>query len=320
MSSNPCPICKLDTIESSNTVEENLRIRLVCEHCGTFEVAEDISPVLSHFEARGLAIRPLVSYIIRRKESRTDFPLVTRDLIESIAVNGVLPTPKEQSENLILFLGKEALGPGEGPLISYRKDGAIFGVKTSSGIDFIISALTERKLITSESIKDHQSDYKVTLTYDGWELYESLKRGLISGTKAFMAMVYEKEETDKMFNDYFRNAVAKTGFTLERLDDKPRAGLIDDRLRVDIQTSRFIIADLTYNNNGAYWEAGYAEGLGKPVIYTCEKSHFKDKKKGTHFDTNHHLTVIWEIDKPDDAVKKLKATIRATIPEAKMSD
>ena len=58
----------------------------------------------------------------------------------------------------------------------------------------------------------------------------------------------------------------------------PKAGLIDDRLRVEIRTSRFLIADLTHENAGAYWEAGFAEGLGKPVIYTCEKSKFDTAK------------------------------------------
>ena len=50
--------------------------------------------------------------------------------------------------------------------------------------------------------------------------------------------------------------------------------MIDDRLRVEIQSARFLIADLTHENRGAFWEAGYAEGLGKPVIYTCEESVF----------------------------------------------
>jgi nucleoside 2-deoxyribosyltransferase len=115
--------------------------------------------------------------------------------------------------------------------------------------------------------------------------------------------------------------VAATGFDLKRLDEGQPAGLIDDRLRVEIRQCRFLIADLTNENRGAYWEAGFAEGLGKPVIYTCRKDVFEDKAKGTHFDTNHHLTVTWELDKLDDAVGRLKATIRATLPdEAKFSD
>ena len=103
------------------------------------------------------------------------------------------------------------------------------------------------------------------------------------------------------------------------MDDEPRAGLIDDKLRVEIQASDFIIADLTHDNLGAYWEAGYAEGLGKPVIYTCEKEKFETEK--THFDTNHHLTIIWDKDAPESAGENLKATIRATLPQlAKQED
>jgi len=72
---------------------------------------------------------------------------------------------------------------------------------------------------------------------------------------------------------------------------------------------------------GAYWEAGYAEGLGKHVIYTCKKTVFKDEKKKPHFDTNHHLTVLWDSDCPKEAAARVKNTIRATLPgEAKMSD
>jgi nucleoside 2-deoxyribosyltransferase len=103
------------------------------------------------------------------------------------------------------------------------------------------------------------------------------------------------------------------------LIDNPKAGLIDNRLRVEILTSRFLIADLTHGNAGAYWEAGYAEGLGKPVIYTCEERIFEGK--GTHFDTNHHYTVRWRKDKFKETADDLKATIRATLPaEAKLED
>ena len=95
--------------------------------------------------------------------------------------------------------------------------------------------------------------------------------------------------------------------------------MIDDRLRVEIQSSDFIVADLTHDNLGAYWEAGYAEGLRKPVIYTCEKEKFEKEK--THFDTNHHLTIIWDKTDPLKAGESLKATIRATLPElAKQED
>jgi nucleoside 2-deoxyribosyltransferase len=36
---------------------------------------------------------------------------------------------------------------------------------------------------------------------------------------------------------------------------------------------------LTNSNNRAYFEAGFAEGLGKPVIYICEEETYKEHEK-----------------------------------------
>lgn len=127
-------------------------------------------------------------------------------------------------------------------------------------------------------------------------------------------MQYGDSTLDTIVNDHFRPAVAETGFILRRLDDEQPAGLIDDRLRLEIQSSHFLIVDLSHDNRGAYWEGGYAEGLGKPVISTCTESVFE--KTPSHFDTNHHLHVLWNPADIEPALKKLKATIRATIPEA----
>jgi nucleoside 2-deoxyribosyltransferase len=117
--------------------------------------------------------------------------------------------------------------------------------------------------------------------------------------------------------------VKDTGFQLYRLDDKPEAGLIDARLRNEIRNCRFLIADLSHGNSGSYWEAGYAEGLGKPVIYTCKKSVFEGKVADIarpHFDTNHHLTLLWEQADPQSAASRLKETIRLSIPEARQAN
>jgi hypothetical protein len=108
---------------------------------------------------------------------------------------------------------------------------------------------------------------------------------------------------------------------LNVLTDRQPAGLIDDQLRVALRRSRFVIADLTHGNNGAYWEAGFAEGLGRPVIYTCREKEWEDGNQKTHFDTNHLVTVIWDPQRPNDAAERLTAIIRATLPdEAKLDD
>jgi nucleoside 2-deoxyribosyltransferase len=138
-----------------------------------------------------------------------------------------------------------------------------------------------------------------------------------------MAMKYGDAELNALVAKHFAPEVRKTGFDLRRLDQSQPAGLIDDQLRVLIRTSRFLVCDLTHVNRGAYWEAGFAEALGRPVIYTCRKDVFEDRKHEhhPHFDTNHMVTVIWDPGDPAKAASRLKHTVRATLPsEAQLSD
>jgi hypothetical protein len=182
----------------------------------------------------------------------------------------------------------------------------------------LIQELAQSGLLNPTDVT--QYDDQLSLTFKGWTRHGELKRQPIDGRTAFMAMPFNDALLDRVFAN-FRQAVEQTGFDLRRLDDHPKAGSIDDRLRVEIRNSRFLIAELTGANPGAYWEAGFAEGLSKPVIYSCQKAHFDDPKRRPHFDTNHHLTVVWDEDALALAVEQLKATIRETLPsEAKQQD
>ena len=125
-------------------------------------------------------------------------------------------------------------------------------------------------------------------------------------------MDYKNEDLMNIYRDHLRPAVGETGYELRILRDVLQAGVIDNQLRIEIIKSRFLLVDLSDDNNGAYWEAGFAEGLGRPVIYLCEKNKFDAEKP--HFDTNHCTTVIYEKNKIDEAMVELKATIRATLP------
>ena len=156
---------------------------------------------------------------------------------------------------------------------------------------------------------------QVNLTLDGWEQYEAEKRGGFDGNYGFIAMQFGEAELDDFVRDVIKPAVKNaTGCDLVSLSDVATAGVIDNLLRVKIRDAKFVIADLTHDNRGAYWEAGYAEGMGKPVIYICEKTQF-DKKK-THFDTNHCTTVPWSRDDDGGFRERLTATLRRSLDQS----
>ena len=75
-----------------------------------------------------------------------------------------------------------------------------------------------------------------------------------------------------------------------RIDAKEHINGISDEILAEIRRSRFLVADYTLTNNGVYFEAGVAVGLGIPVIGTCRADHL-DK---LHFDIKHINTLKWE--------------------------
>ena len=154
--------------------------------------------------------------------------------------------------------------------------------------------------------------FRYGLTLQGWEHYDARKRGHFAGRFGFVAMQFEDPILDPLIRKTVKPALQdKLNYDLIDMRDVAQAGLIDDLMRARIRDAAFVLSDLTHDNSGAYWEAGYAEGLAKPVIYLCEKAKFEKQK--THFDTNHCTTVLWSADDPDPFTQQLIATLRNSL-------
>ena len=308
-----CPVC--DQGDVSRETHPDDREFFSCQRCGDYFLLSGAGTKIPD----NVETRTRLSYGIHRMQRDDNSPEIDTVLIDRL-MGQPLPTLRDQTNNLILWVGDNVV-PGEPEWVKAETHQSVVGATTPRGFGFVLEYLMDQGLLKGIQAASLNAPLtaEVELSFDGWQYYEELKRGAISSRKAFMAMKFGDEVLDGIVDEVFRPAVCATGFKLHKLDDAPKAGLIDDRLRVEIQLSRFLIADLTHDNLGAYWEAGYAEGLGKPVIYTCEKKRFEEKK--THFDTNHHLTVRWGEEDPAAAGEELKATIRATLPaEAKLAD
>lgn len=131
-------------------------------------------------------------------------------------------------------------------------------------------------------------------------------------TFGFLAMQFGDRQLEKLSTDHIKPAVKKSlGYDVVDMRDISEAGLIDQLMRNAIQKSKFVIADLTHGNNGAYWEAGFAEGKEIPVVYICEERIFEREK--THFDTNHLMTVTWFADRMDTFESDLVSTLRNSL-------
>jgi hypothetical protein len=300
-----------------------------CPRCGRWSVRLDASGIeyvmareIGEWDAEAVRRRSRLSHIYRRQQTGEKSrwaEIPAANWRSRFLDSEPLPTPSQQLDNLILWLGEHQPSIAESTLISVPAVSAWIGASITrftpgAALGWLLDEESAQSLL--EDRGDEKGLKRIRLKMPGWNRYERLRRGEIASRKVMMAMKFNTQPLNDQQLDQlvekFRDAVGHTGFDLFTLESGP-AGSIDDQLRVALRTSRFIIADLTYASRGAYWEAGYVEGLGRPVIYTCRQKEWDEEK--THFDTNHLRTIIWNPARLDEAAKQLRAMIRVTLPE-----
>jgi len=312
-----CPLCN-NIVKSYERLASYYSDIYDCPNCGYYRIHNLVYTVTDICQNKSM--RALISYWIKKHKGNIPV-IITKEVIDNIVNNVFLPKPAEQANNIIIWIGNQATKPDEEIKIPIEHLIAIAGALDRGNVRYIIEYLTEKGSVNStfspQFNADKTQDITLQLTFEGWDSFYELQRAVKDSRIAFMAMGYGNKQLDDLYNNTLKKAVDETGFKLNRLDENPKAGIIDNIMRVEIRKSKFIIADLSKDNRGAYWEAGFAEGLEKQVIYICEKSVF-DKR---HFDTNHCQTVPFDLNDKEDFAKRLKAAIRATFPaEAKMED
>lgn len=156
------------------------------------------------------------------------------------------------------------------------------------------------------------------LAYNGFRRMEQLRSVNAESVQAFVAMWFS-EETASAFRDGIRLAIMDAGFEPLRIDSKEHNNKIDDEIIAEIKRSKFVVADFTCGisqcegskvaivRGGVYYEAGFAQGLGIPVIWTVRA----DQMSEVHFDTRQYNHITWH--DPAELREKLRNRIAAVI-------
>lgn len=111
------------------------------------------------------------------------------------------------------------------------------------------------------------------------------------------------------YREVIEPGVRACGYEPLRLDHKEHNNNIDDEIIASIRGARFVIAEMTGHRGGVYFEAGFAHGLGLPVIYMLRD----DDQQDIHFDVRQQNFILWSPDDLPDARKRLENRIRATL-------
>lgn len=149
----------------------------------------------------------------------------------------------------------------------------------------------------------------IKLTVTGWEFVRNMNSRWNS-KNVFIAMAFTDNERLKVSSevrDVIKTALDSEGWKALIVDEIDHNDGIMDKVIASIHQSRFVIAELTYQKTGVYYEAGYAKGRGLQVIHIVNK---KDLEF-CHFDVKHLNLVIWE--NSEELTEKLINRIKATI-------
>lgn len=317
-----CAICQGRTGAKCTTTNVGLRDALGfdCEACGEYMAARSAWITWLDADRLNPLQRAALSHQVRVVDRSVEIPTITTYWLDEFIKNPRLPSVSIQAANLIRAIGDRQSTSGQPYLLDGVTDCSLVGSFDPDAFYHLANELRDKGLLAKrgdEQRPNPRGTGTLTsplygLTLDGWERYEAEHRGKIAGRYGFLALKFGDPELEHFVEQTIKPTVKTAlGYDVVDMRNVARAGVIDNILREQIRDAAFLLVDLTHDNSGAYWEAGYAEGLGKPVIYLCERAKFSDAS--THFDTNHCTTVQWQIGDEERFSLELVATIRRSL-------
>ncbi|MGH2648832.1 MAG: hypothetical protein ACRDE8_14740, partial [Ginsengibacter sp.] len=218
----------------------------------------------------------------------------------------------DKINRIIKFIGESSEFIGGSIIINTANDFTQFFCKNPSELSNFLFYLREQGITGNTSPLSRPSlpdEFPNSLTIKGWQSFENLMQKNIDSKIVFVAMNFKKE-FDEIFDNAICPACTACDFEAIRADRVLYNGKICDRIIADIRRSRFIIADFTGQNNGVYYEAGFAEGLGLDVMKCCKKEEIDSNK--LHFDTRQYNHISWSNieDLKHQLIDRIKATVK----------
>lgn len=180
--------------------------------------------------------------------------------------------------------------------------------KHEEELNFYLRSLDKRNLIKYVLGEDIEAYSVVGLTLDGLQKIIDLNEDGVNSKSCFIAMSFDKEM--KPCRDAIKRALIRANYKPDLIDEKNINSdkTIPDAILNSIRNSKFCIADFSQHKNGVYFEAGYALGLGKPVIYCCHEDEFNK----SHFDIKQLQHIIYkdEAELEEKLFQKIEAWIK----------
>jgi hypothetical protein len=300
-----CFIC-----ENISEVHGNYHLKEVtCPRCGVYR----ITPLGRDIAEKNKTKRQVanISYFLRENRKYQ---------IDAEEVERLLQVPTQplhvRAQRFFSFLAQAVPNPGDmldlivdlGPADvsshSFLQLQAYLGISGSVDqreLNYIVSRVLAAELGWLEDLNGR--DFQISPA--GWASLMSEPNRI--GHLCFVAVRF-KPEYNALF-DAVESATLEAGYMAKRVDRHEHINRIDDEIISLLRKARFCIADLTEQNQGVYFEAGFALGISIPVIWTCRK----DDLASVHFDNRQYNTLTWDPKELNQFEERLRFRIEAVL-------
>lgn len=344
---NKCPICGKENIDiNCNSINDELYC-YECPDCGEFFVPNGRILFNDRAPLKKYNISKLKSYLFSHPSDKravflssddydkyvTDEYVEVYNLTPEMVENWYPKTFAEKIDKILLNLAQRSKYFGYpvhfssaelSPMLFMKNiyyKGSEENLDTEFELEFLLNYFIKNDYIVGyseeidlfsvvERIYDLPNDDEkldlpsFTLSAKAWDRVYELQKNQTNNQNVFVAMKFGKET--QALREKLKEGLE--GYNVRIMDEIEHNHQIVPEMLYEIRNSKFVIAELSNHNNGAYYEAGYALGLGKEVIHICQKNELSN---GLHFDVAQVNTIVYE--NIDEIPEKLKKRIQATI-------
>ncbi len=318
---NNCVFCN-NKCKLRGTPNHHLLDTYYCDYCGEYILAK---PESASFHKRNPSDKFKIACILNERRLKGSGGIAICEKMETgkeikvcgyplVSVDDILDEfPKKAND----FLNRTLLNLsrlGERPFeiikldIANNKDCLHLFMPNTEGSKAFLQELAEQNYIRFNQVRDGIQWHVFFLTTKFWEVVENLQKTEVDNKRAFVAIWF-----DKSMDDYYKYGIKKAiedaGYIPVRIDLQDFNNKICDEIIAEIKRTKFLIADFSGLRSGVFFEAGFAKGLGREVIFTVRQEDVAKLKE--HFDTRQYNHIVYDSSK--DLRKKLYNRIGATI-------
>jgi nucleoside 2-deoxyribosyltransferase len=308
-----CPICisRCDGEEPGGPFQTGA---YTCPTCGTFALDDNAYASLNDIWADGIeagktaklyklsfATRTAAEAALRQPQGTPPLALTVGDLQRIL--DAPEPSVQDKLNTTLKYCAKATEYPGQKLNFTGLTDYPVARAQNWEEAKFYLHSLREQGMLELTATFDRSPNAECQITTAGWQELNRLEQSGGDSSSAFIAMSFHPDRDP--FATAIAEAVIASGYKAVRIDRVEHINRIDDEILARIRSSKFLISDFTGQRNGVYFEAGFMLGLGRPVIWICEKEDLKN----VHFDARQYNTI--DYTDADDLKKRLQFRIEA---------